>query len=81
MSPHPLHALAALMTAGAALFARWAVGRPRGRRRSPSAARPPWRRTAPAPARMTGPQAAVWDAETYVHSYWKQLRARPDQTD
>ncbi|GAA0907329.1 hypothetical protein GCM10009574_100180 [Streptomyces asiaticus] len=78
--------LTAAAAIGIILVARWAATRARNRHGA-SAARPPWRRTAPAPDTTSPPapdeaaEAAVKDAEEHVQRCWQQLRIRPDRSD
>ncbi|TKT06600.1 hypothetical protein [Streptomyces galbus] len=84
---HAMPALAAAAAIGVILAARWATTRPRRSRHGASAARPPWRRTAPAPDTTTpeapdGPaMTAVKDAEDHVQHVWQQLQARPERPE
>lgn len=93
-APHAIPALTAAAAIGIILTARWAATLRSGHRQGASAARPPWRRTAPdrhAAASTEMPPAATalaearWEAvrqaEEHVHRCWRQLGAESDQRD
>ncbi|MFC9219807.1 hypothetical protein ACFT8W_03155 [Streptomyces hygroscopicus] len=84
---HAMPALTAAAAIGIVLAARWAATHPSRSRHGASAARPPWRRTAPGPDTTPPPtpdeaaRAAVKDAEEHLQRCLQQLRIHPDRSD
>ncbi len=88
---HVLPSLSAAAVVGIVLALRWAASRQPRNRYEASAARPPWRRTAPSPnpASDTTPspapepaaKSAVLAAEEHVQRSWQQLQDHPDRPD